>query len=61
MGVSGIVKGVEHFLEGDDLFGLLINGFPHNAVGALAHPLQDVELLEDMGFHFFSHGFIFVC
>lgn len=61
LGVRGVMKGIEHLLEGDHLFGLFVDCLPHNTVGSFAQLLQDIELLEDMGLNFFSHRLIFVC
>jgi hypothetical protein len=33
------VKGIEDFLEGDHLLGLFVDGFPHDAIRALAELL----------------------
>jgi hypothetical protein len=36
LGIGGILKGVEDFLESYNCFGLLIDGLPNNSVGSLA-------------------------
>jgi hypothetical protein len=50
LGVGGILEGVKNFFKGDDLFGLLINGFPDNTVGSFTEFLKDFEFTEDVRF-----------
>lgn len=32
--IGGILEGIEYFFEGDNLFGLFIDGFPDDTVGS---------------------------
>jgi hypothetical protein len=36
LGVGGVLEGVEYFLQGHHLLGLLIDGLPDHAVGSLS-------------------------
>ena len=36
LGVGGVLEGVENFLQRHHLLGLLVHGFPHNAIGLRA-------------------------
>jgi hypothetical protein len=50
LGIGGILEGIKNFFEGDDLLGLLINGFPDNAVGSFTEFLKDFEFAQDVRF-----------
>ena len=51
LGVSGVLKGVEYFFEGIDLFGGTIFDFPDVTVSPRSHLLQNVVTPQNMVFN----------
>lgn len=53
--VRGILKCIEHFFYSHYSFGLFVDSFPHHPIGSFAELLQNLELLKNVGLHFFCH------
>ena len=58
LGISCILKCIKHFLDGNNIFSVLIDGLPNHSVGSLAQLLEDFEFAEDMRLHFLCHLFV---
>lgn len=58
LSICGIMKGIEHLFQSDYLLSFLVLGFPHNAVRALAHSLDDLIFPENVWLNFLTHNSI---
>lgn len=59
LGIRSIVKSIKDFLESHDLFSLLVDGLPDDAVGSLAKLLQNVKFAQDVWLNFLCHRLFF--
>ena len=55
LSVGGVLESVEVFLQGNDLLGSLVNGFPDNTVSTFTQLLKNFIFLQNVSFDFFSH------
>lgn len=55
LGVGSVLEGVEVLLERTNFFGSFVDGLPDDAVRSFAQFLDDLVLLENVGFDFFRH------
>ena len=59
LGICGVLKGIEDFLEGEDFARFLISDFPDVPVGAASDLLYESVFLEDVVFDLICHYFYF--
>ena len=55
--VSSVLESVEVLLEGDNLFGALVDGLPHDTVRSLTQLLKDFVFLENVRLDLLRHFF----
>lgn len=53
--ICGVLEGIEHLFQSNDLLGLFIYRLPHDTVCALSQLLKDLEFSEDVGLEFLGH------
>lgn len=59
LGIGGVLKGIEDFLEGKDLAGFFVSYFPDVTVSAASHLFYESVFLEDVIFDLICHYFYF--
>ena len=55
LSIGCILESVKVLLQGDNLLGSLVNGFPHDTVGSLSKLLKNLVLLQHMRLNLFCH------